>query len=559
MSTTARRGLWTLGLGGSDHDSSAALMLDGDIRVAIEQERITRRKHGVSHFFENPVAGAVEYCLDTCGITLEDVSRAVSSDLLPQKVRFELLPRDIRLYPHHLCHAASACMLLPPESTAAVLVYDGMGSIRGRTSDRPVRNIRETFSFYLLSRDGLRLLGQTTGTGIFEHDDFPSSVNNSLGMLYELITAALGFGVLESGKTMGLAAYGRPVHAELIEEFITYGSEPGACFECRVDDPALRTTIEGVLRARRGSFEVKANLAASIQAIVNKTLVHCIGMFAGHTFQYICIVGGCALNTVANSYLVDHSPFDVPVIVPPHAGDAGLALGALWLSAPGAPETLTIRGSPLHPKIARPGRTYTTADVAAAAASFYPHVYVDTSVATAHDIARELNCGSVIGFFSGGSEIGPRALGGRSILASPRTATTRERINRELKFREPFRPLAPIIPEERFGDFFTDVRHADPFMLKVAYANDRCRRESPAVVHVDGSARAQVVSKDSEPLLHAIATALGDIEGTPIVLNTSFNRRGEPIVETPLDAFDAFVNMKLDGLFIEGAFYRRSP
>lgn len=557
--TVLKPEVWTLGLGGSDHDSSAALMFGRDIRVAIEQERITRRKHGTSQFFENPVLLAMDYCLDACGISLDDVPRIVSSDLLPQKALFELLPRDVVLYPHHLCHAASACMLLPIGSTAAILVYDGMGSIRGRTSASPVRNIRETFSFYLLAPDGLRMLGQTTGTGLFEHDDFPSSVNNSLGMLYELVTAVLGFGVLEGGKTMGLAAYGRPVHTQLFEEFITYGPDPNACFSCEVDDPALRTAIEGVLRAHRGTFQAKADLAASIQAIVNKTLVHCIGMFAEHPFQYICLAGGCALNTVANSYLVDHSPYNVPVVIPPHAGDAGLALGALWLSAKGVTDALTIRGSATHPAIARPGRIYERADVAAAAAAFYPQVYLDTSISTAANIAHELSRGSIIGFFNGGSEIGPRALGGRCILASPRLAATRERINREIKFREPFRPLAPVIPEESFGDYFTDMRHADPFMLKVAYATDRCRREAPAVVHADGTSRAQVVSGQSEPLLHLIAATLGDMTGTPIILNTSFNRRGEPIVETPTDAFDAFVNMKLDGLYIEGSFYRRSP
>jgi len=184
---------WILGLGGSDHDFSAALMLDCDIRVAIEQERLSRRKHGLTFWYESPLQRAIDYCLAAEGVSMTDVRVIVSSDLLPTRVRHDFRNQRLREFPHHLCHAASAYMMLPPGSKAGVLVYDGFGSIRGPISGDPFRNVRETFSFFLFGPGGYECVGRTVGLGYVEHDDFPTGVTNSIGMLYELVTGRVPF------------------------------------------------------------------------------------------------------------------------------------------------------------------------------------------------------------------------------------------------------------------------------------------------------------------------------------------------------------------------------
>ena len=202
---------------------------------------------------------------------------------------------------------------------------------------------------------------------------------------------------------------------------------------------------------------------------------------------------------------------------------------------------------------------YTTAECHDAVRDHYPLLALDASIENAEQLAREIACGSIVGLFNGPSEIGPRALGGRSILADPRAALIREKLNRQVKHREPFRPLAPMILFERFAEYFDDARQSDPFMLKVARATDRCKREAPAVVHIDGTARIQVVDMNGDPFLRRLLDAFAKETGLPLILNTSFNRRGEPIVETPDDAIDAFLAMKLDGLYLDGSFYRAVP
>jgi carbamoyltransferase len=265
------------------------------------------------------------------------------------------------------------------------------------------------------------------------------------------------------------------------------------------------------------------------------------------------------LNAVANTFLIEHASFSAPVIIPPYADDSGIALGALWLYArnrDGSNPHMTFRGAPVAPAIARPGREYSDAEVLAAARNAYPRAAVDASIGGPEDLVPLLASGEVLGFFDGRSEFGPRALGGRSILADPRRAAVRERINRRIKQREPFRPLAPVVLASTYRDYFENARLADPYMIKVARATERCRREAPAVVHADGTARVQVVDDAAGTSLARLLRAFGRETGLPMLLNTSFNRRGEPIVESPADAFDAFLAMGLDGLYINGAFYR---
>src|SRR4029078_7325688 len=339
---------WILGLGGSDHDGSAALMRGNDIVVAIEEERLTRRKHGMSNFFHNPVEKSVAYCLDYASLSLADVE-IVSSNLLPARARFEYRHLPVKLYPHHLCHAAAAYMLLPSGSSAGVLVYDGAGSIQKQTDDDPVRNVRETLTFYVTRRGTISCIGQTSCRGGGEHEDFPSAVNNSVGFFYEFISGMLGFDVLDGGKIMGLAAHGVSRYLSDLESFIIYGAAPDDCFRCELDHPDLRALVESILRDARGSFAARADIAASAQQVVNKALLNASRVFQGLSIDYLCVSGGCALNTVANSYLIEHLEFDVPVVTPPHSGDSGLALGALWLAAQDRGyTTVTLRSGPRH-------------------------------------------------------------------------------------------------------------------------------------------------------------------------------------------------------------------
>ena len=223
---------WVLGLGGSDHDFSAALMCDGDIRVAIEQERLSRRKSGRTLWFESPVQKAIDYCLAAEGISMGDVSAILSSDTLPARVRHDLRSHDLHLFPHHLCHAASAYMMLPRGAKAGVLVYDGFGSVSGPAEDE-LHCKRETFSFFVFHPEGHECLGRNLGTATVEGDDFPVVVSNSMGLLYELVTAVLGYDPMDAGKTMGLSSHGRPRYADLLKTFIRYGEARRNSFDAR--------------------------------------------------------------------------------------------------------------------------------------------------------------------------------------------------------------------------------------------------------------------------------------------------------------------------------------
>jgi carbamoyltransferase len=533
---------WYLGLGGSNHDFSAALMCGNDLRVVIEQERLSRRKHGMTEWFGDPLRLAIEYCLAAESLSMVDVDRIVGSDTLP----------------HHLCHAASAYLMLPPGTRAAVLVYDGYGSARETTPPREFRETRETFSFFTFNSGGYSCLGETFGSAFIERDEFPVGVSNSLGMLYEVVTATLGFSPMESGKTMGLSSHGSPVYVSDLEAFIQYGDSASACFSCDAANPDLIAVLEGILLRGRGSFGVRADIAASIQAIFHKVLANCIRFFDTKGIDCICLAGGCALNTVANSFLAKHLGNNVPVLVPPHCGDTGLGLGALWLDRftdeQRAP-SITFRGANVTPSLGRPGRRYTLKECRDAVGAYYPRLVHDTSINLPKDLARLLANGQIIGVLNGGSEIGPRALGGRSLFADPRTTSNRERINRHIKRREPFRPLAPIVLRSMFDRYFVGKNFADPFMLKVAQATERCVREAPAIVHVDGTARVQVVADDGDPFLVALLHAFHTLTGTGLLINTSFNRQGEPIVESPMDAIEACLGMGLDGVFLEGSYY----
>jgi carbamoyltransferase len=553
-----QRPVWSLGLGGSDHDFSAALTCGTDIRVAIEQERITRVKNGASIWYREPMAPAVDYCLRAERVSIDDIAIVTASDTIPARTKAAFAKKDLRLFPHHQCHAASAYMMMPTGSKAAIVVYDGYGSIiRANSSSERAR--RETISFHLFSDKGPDCIGMTSGLSYREEDDFPIAISNSVGMLYETATMVLGYGSMDSGKTMGLAAHGQPRYTDRLLSFVAFGDCLSDCFRCPTDGSDIAACMESILRDGAGSFATRADLASSLQDVVERILIHCVTLMAPRDVDCIGISGGCGLNTVANSKLVERLDATIPIVIPPHCGDAGLGLGALWLCAWQEGRCLpqmTLRGGPVAPGLSRPGRRYSDDDVRDAVHHFYPRLSFDPSIHSPDSIASILASGSIIGLFNGRSEIGPRALGGRSILADPRAVATRERLNRRIKDREPFRPFGPVVLADRYDDYFFDRRNADPFMLKVARARERCCQEAPAAVHIDGTARVQSLEPGYDPFLTAVLQAFGKQTGVPMLLNTSFNRRGEPIVETPSDAIDAFLGMGLDGLLLDGRYYR---
>ncbi|MGH3564709.1 MAG: carbamoyltransferase C-terminal domain-containing protein [Pseudonocardia sp.] len=545
---------WTLGLGGSTHGFSAALAQGPDIRVAIEEERLSRVKYGFGNWFDDPTSRCVRYCLDAEGIKQADLNAVVSSDLFPYRAREFYSDLEFTTYPHHLTHAASACVMLPPAQQAAVIVYDGVGSARDvipRNGQR--RTQRETFSFFRFEENRLELLGTTYGEGFSEDTDYGDGFTNSLGLFYEIVSVLLGFGQYEAGKTMGLSAWGEPRYIDQLMPFFCLGKhyEKVLSFDPFGEFPSL---VRDILDVGRGEFEVRADLAATAQEIVNRVLLHCVERLAGQDYDVLCLVGGCALNAVANGVLATALPNGRRLLVPPYPHDAGLALGALWLHQRG--REMTFLGGPAAPMLSRPGRAYREADVHRAALRHYPQVVHDPSADTPEDVADLLCTGEVIGVFQGRSEFGPRALGGRSILTDCRSVDLRERVNRLVKRREPFRPLAPAVLAEHYDSYFTPPAAENPYMTVVARGTDRCRRNAAAALHIDGSARVQSVGPDGDPFLRRVLIRFHQRTGVPVVLNTSFNGHGEPIVETPDHALAGLLSLGLDALYAEGALFR---
>jgi len=545
---------WVMGFGGSDHDYSAALMHGTDIQIAIEAERVTRVKYGKPAWFEDPLAPCAAHCLEVAGVAREEVTRTVSSDFLPQRT----IDRwSIKTHNHHRCHAASAVMLLPPDVRACVLVYDGAGSTTTAPSGAGASADYETFSFYEYVDGQLTLLGSTSGERYHEPLNLVEGGTNSMGQLYELVTMLIGFDQLEAGKTMGLAGWGSPRLADDLMRHIRFGEDLEQVFSFDPYSDEVQALLREHLERHGHSFSAKADMAASVQEILTRCLLHCYGLVAEREFEVFALAGGCALNTVANGVLAKRLGEGRRLLVPAHAGDAGIALGSLWLDAVSRsdePVELTLRGRPLMPALARPGRTYPAERIRRSAAAALSRSAEDPTVTGPESLARVLSAGALVGVFNGSSEIGPRALGGRSLLADPREARMKERINRTVKHREPFRPLAPIVLEERYDEYFAPRAAANPFMLVVADASERCRREAPAVVHVDGSARVQLLPEASDEFLERLLREFHALTGVGVLLNTSFNRRGEPIVETPEEAVSAFLEMGLDGLWMDGTY-----
>ncbi|HEV2861499.1 MAG TPA: carbamoyltransferase, partial [Pyrinomonadaceae bacterium] len=583
-------GLTTLG------DSAASLIKDGRIVAAAEEERFSRRKHHSGFPYH-----AVQYCLDEAGIKMSDVehvalywkpwvlrhkalqavkSAFISRDMFkarvdrgvaqvgdsylgmlrhPKRLRERFGPSDFKFHflEHHQTHAASAFFVSPFER-AAILTMDGTGedtttlfSVGEGTRIKPIKRIK---------------------------------LPHSLGQFYSAVTNFLGFDMFagDEWKVMGLAAYGEPEFYDFFaRRVLTTNGDHDFHLNVRVLDHHLAKHYqfsEEIVRAlgepRKSGEEIgerHQNIAASAQRVLEDTVLHLLGgLYERTKLEDLALAGGCAFNSVMNGRIWTETPFK-RFFVQPAAGDAGCSLGAALLV--------------YHQKLGRPrdfvmdhayyGPSFTNDECRAAldAAGLKYETLPDEELLPR--VARIIADGGIIGWFQGRMEFGPRALGGRSILGDPRSPSMQKTLNLRVKYRESFRPFAPAVLAEDVAEWFEHDRPS-PYMLIVADVVQRRRRamtadeealfgidklnvarsDIPAVTHVDYSARLQTVHADTNPRFHALLSRFKALTGCPVLVNTSFNVRGEPIVCTPEDAFRCFMGSDLDLLVVENCLLR---
>jgi carbamoyltransferase len=537
-----------LGVNAVFHDPAAALVVDGETVAAAEEERFSRRKHGKPPVpfstWELPEA-AIAYCLAEAGLTPADIdvvaysydpALAAPADdvtangweglrtLFVQRAPLFLRtlgfdPDRVRFVPHHVAHAASAHLASPYESSA-VLVADG----RGETSSS--------------------LLGRYDRFGSIETLAV-QALPHSLGLLYEELTAHLGFRrSSDEYKVMAMASYGRPRHLRALSERV-HATSGGGFVTLPVDFGAFAPALP---KGGDGWTSDHADLAASVQRVVEDVLLDLAEWLHQRTRErYLTMAGGVALNCVANARLLREGPFE-DIWVQPAAGDSGTALGAALAVA--AREGERVRPMPT----AALGRSWDDDELAGwLTRAGIEFERVDDVAAS---VAEVLAADGIVAWFQGRSEYGPRALGHRSLLADPRRIENLERLN-DVKGREQFRPVAPMVLEQHAPAIFRG-RHPSPHMLFVHEVDDAWRDRIPAVVHVDGTARVQTVNAADEPLVARMLEGFHERTGVPVVVNTSLNTAGRPMVDDPRDALECFGSAPVDLLAIGPYVVRRS-
>jgi carbamoyltransferase len=555
--------MYVLGINLS-HDRAACLLQDGRIVAAVEEERLDRLKHSegfiIHGHFEKlskvlPMK-AVTYCLDAAGIGIDDVDVVVGNrplgDEARERILRELPIRDkskihsLPMPSHHLTHAYAGYFASPFDE-AAVLVVDGVGS--------KVPGTGRIEKHTILDGDGTSLRRVHAET-------FPEDWSEvGLGLFYSFFSAKLGFvtrwghptfgdfgcgGYTEAGKTMGLAPYGRP--RPEWERLLTV--KEGNVVVRTEDmekawDSWYASEGDGYDAQQKGSWQHQfaKDVAYKIQTETEEAMLELARYAHGVTGRSkLCLTGGVALNSVANQRIVAEGPFDEVYILPP-AGDAGTAIGAAYYgyySIAGGTERHPVRSGST-------GRDYSEQEIEQAVLEVGEKV--ESRRATVAEVAALLAEHRLVGWVQGGSEIGPRALGHRSMLADPRHPEVRDYLNEVVKHREVFRPFAPSVLSEDAGDWF-DMRGDSPFMLLVPEVLESRRDQVPDITHVDGTARVQTVEPDVNPRYHELISHFAELTGVPLVLNTSYNDAGEPIVETHADAVRTFLNTELDHLYI---------
>ena len=562
-----------LGISAHYHDSAAALVVDGVPVAAVQEERLSRRKNDAGF----PL-NAMEWCLDHAKLDPGQLDAVVFYERSMLKFAriltctLRAFPRSWRSFPHamkntlgekvwvrgviashlgidrnrvlftghHEAHAAAA-FLTSPSRHAAILTADGVGEWATLTA-------------------GVGTRGGNTSIALVREIRFP----HSLGMLYSTFTAYLGFAVNEDEyKVMGLAAYGRPTMVDqvrkvirrtpdgafaIVPEYFEYQTTASRSFSSKFVDlfgpprPSYQPIDVETAEGRRF-----ADIAASVQRVLEDTLVDIARALRQETqLPDLCFGGGVALNGLANARILAEAGFE-RVFVPPAPGDAGCALGAalyadrLYFKNPD-------RDVPDH---AFWGPAVDASHLARAAREDDQHVdELDDEALTAR-VAADLAANRIVGWMDGASEYGPRALGHRSLLAAPHAVAMRDRLNRDIKHREDFRPFAPVVTAEAADRYFelpAGGARLARFMSGVFPVRPEWRAKLAAVTHVDGSARVQVLERGMAPRLHALLEAYGRLSGIPVLLNTSFNVAGEPIVNTALEGYSTFRRCGIDAL-----------
>lgn len=588
-----------LGLSAFYHDSAAALIEDGVIVAAAQEERFTRKKHDARF-----PAQALRYCLAEGGIGLDGVDQVVFYDkpflkferlietymslaprgfasfrmAIPLWLREKLFLKDLLrkelkknlgrgkwngkllFSEHHLSHAASA-FFPSPFDEAVVLTMDGVGEWATTSA----------------------AIGRGRSLEVFKEIHFP----HSLGLLYSAFTYYLGFKV-NSGeyKVMGLAPYGEPKYVEKILKHLIDVKTDGSfrldlayfdyCTGLTMTNQKFADLFDGPPRKPDELLTQRhMDLAASLQSVTEDVVLRLTRSLREETgISKLCLAGGVALNCVANGKVLRDGHFD-QIYIQPAAGDAGGALGAALVGYHMQMEQKrhvngdAMRGSYLGPAFAQ-------ADIEQRLKNCGARFDSLDEAALIECCSDGLAQGKALGWFQGRMEFGPRALGNRSILGDPRSPTMQKTLNLKVKYRESFRPFAPSVLRERVSDWF-DLNCDSPYMLLVAnVAKDRClemtaaerllfgieklnvpRSDIPAVTHVDYSARIQTVHQETNPRYHALLSAFERKTGCPVLVNTSFNVRGEPIVGSPEDAFRCFMGTELDILAVGNCFLHK--
>jgi carbamoyltransferase len=571
-----------LGINAYHGNASAAVVCDGRLVAAVEEERFNRVKYAAGF-----PAAAIRYCLKEAGLKLEEIDHVavprnpyarLGTKLfyalrMPSFARgrakvlakftgvrealaaaFDSDPKTIAAQfhriEHHQAHLASAFFVSPFERAA------------------------------LLSADGLGDFASTmwgSGRGSRMNIDDAIAFPHSLGLYYTAVTQYLGF--LKFGdeyKVMGLAAYGEPERLETFRDIVRFDANGnGNGFRLGLDyfvhhrsgpemswaeadkTPTLGKLFSGEMSRRLGAVRAPEealeqrhrNLAASLQARLEEVYLGMLRKLAtGTGLKAICLAGGVAFNCVANGKIFGSTPFE-QVYVQPAAGDAGLAVGAayyVWNQKLGKPRSFVMDHAYWGPGFSA-GEIRAAIESSGLAREGYCTTKLATEDLTRH-AAAIIADGKILGWFQGRAEWGPRALGNRSIVADPRRADMKEILNRRIKHREIFRPFAPSILAEATGEWF-EQSHPSPFMTLAYAVRPEKRALIPAPTHVDGTGRLQTVTREANPQYHALISAFRDLTGVPVVLNTSFNDN-EPIVCRPEEAIDCFLRTKMDALVL---------
>lgn len=551
---------YVLGISAFYHDSACALLKDGFVVAAAQEERFTRKKHDDA--FPKAV---VNYCLKEAGINIGDICAVVFYEKpflkferlletyidtwpwgvksflasIPLWVKNKIWMKhaiqkelnfkgDIYFTGHHEAHAASAFYSSPYDS-AAILTVDAVGEIA-------------TTSVSVGNKDGIKILYEQR---------FP----HSLGLFYSAFTYWLGFKVNSAEyKVMGLAPYGKPLYVSKIKKIINIKDDGSFSLD------RSYFSFEAGLKMTSGKFDkflggkprkpdapltqYHKDIAKSLQEVTNEIMLKMAGFARDVTGEKnLCLAGGVALNCVANEKILKSGFFE-DIFVQPAAGDAGGALGAAFIinnKVFGNKNRREMKDAFLGPEFSDEEIEKYLEEMDFPYEKLPPEKIAGTA-------ARLIYNQAVLGWFQGRMEWGPRALGHRSILADPTKAENRDKVNLKIKFRESFRPFAPSVTEEDAGRYF-DFPKKSPFMLFTAPVFPD-KRIIPAVTHIDGSARFQTVSKDTDSLYHDLHKEFEKLSGAPVLINTSFNVRGEPIVCSPADAVSCFMRTDMDYLII---------